>query len=236
MQTIKEFLNRADIKKIKEHTLGQIMEEDFFRDPLRPIFFNPDLFYAPADGIVLYAKEVEADEQFEIKGAKFTLKDMLANEDYKEKSIVVGIFMTAWDVHINRVPASCYYLDSRSTPPLQTHGVSMLMAENDLLEDFNYKKEDLEYLRYNEKQVSFFHCPEIKGRFYLVQVADKDVDVITCWRKGSHLTQGDRMGAIRFGSQCDLVIPLNKGIEYEALVKPLDHVEAGIDPVIRIIR
>jgi phosphatidylserine decarboxylase len=235
-ETIKEFLNRDDIQIIKEHTIGEVMEKDFFRDPLRTITLNRDLFYAPADGIVLYAKEIEADEPYQVKGADFTIRDMLADENYKEKSLVVSIFMTALDVHINRVPSSCYYLDAHSTPPLQTHGVSMVMEENDLLEDFNYKKEDLEYLRYNEKLVSVFHCPAIKGRFYIVQVADKDVDACLTWHKGQFLTQGERFGQIRLGSQCDLVIPLKKGIKYETLVKPLLHVEAGIDPVLKIAR
>ena len=235
-ETIKEFLNRDDIKIIKEHALGEIMETDFFRDPLRTITLNRDLFYAPADGIVLYAKEVKPDEPYQIKGVDFTIRDMLADENYKEKSLVVSIFMTALDVHINRVPSSCYYIDTHSTPPLQTHGVSMVMEENDLLEDFNYKKEYLEYLRYNEKLVSVFYCPAIKGRFYIVQIADKDVDCCLTWHKGCFLVQGDRFGQIRCGSQVDLVIPLKKGIKYETLVKSLDHVEAGIDPVLKITR
>jgi phosphatidylserine decarboxylase len=238
VESIKSFLNRDDIKIIKEHTLGEVMEKDFSRDPLRTITLNRDLFYAPADGIVLYAKEVEANEPYQIKGVDFTIRDMLADENYKEKSLVVSVFMTALDVHINRVPSGCYYLDSRSTPPLHTHGISMVMEENDLLEDFNYKKEDLEYLRYNEKQVSVFYCPAIKGRFYIVQVADKDVDCCLTWRKGQFLTQGDRFGQIRCGSQCDIFIPLIKkhGVSYEILVTPLSHVEAGIDPILKIIR
>jgi phosphatidylserine decarboxylase len=67
-------------------------------------------------------------------------------------------------------------------------------------------------------------------------VADKDVDVILNWGKGRHLMQGDRFGQIRFGSQCDLCLPLRDHLEYEILVKPLDHVEAGIDPIVRVIK
>ena len=233
MQTIQEFLNRPDIVAMQGNSLGKQMSEDFFRDPLRPITLNHNLFYAPADGVVLYAKEVKADEPYEIKGSKFTLKNLLNNDDYEEKSLVVGIFMTALDVHINRVPASCYYLEVTGTNPIQTHGVSMMVMENNLLDDFKIKTQDMEYLRYNEKQVSKFYCPAIKSSFYLIQIADKDVDVILNWRKGQFLLQGDRFGAIRWGSQVDICIPL-KGMKYETLVKPLGHVEAGIDPILRI--
>ena len=235
METIKSFLSRPDIREIKRKPLGEIYENDFFRDPLRPITLNKDLFYAPADGIVLYCKEVEPDEQYEIKGDMFTVRDMLNDEDYKERSLVCGIFMTAFDVHINRVPAGCYFLDSFTTGPMQTHGVSMLLQENNLLKEFSYKKRDNEFLRYNEKRINKFHCPAIKGAFYIVQVADKDVDCAISWRVGQFLTQGDRFGQIRFGSQCELIIPLNKKRDFKILVPPLIHVESGVDAIVEIL-
>jgi len=235
MQSIKEFLDRPDIKEIKDkHTQGERVETDFFRDPLRPSFYNPKLLYAPADGIVLYAKEFDADEKFAIKGADFSLKDMLADEELKGKFLVVGIFMTALDVHMNRVPCNCQYIKRRVTDPIQTKGVSMIMMEDDLLKAFNYKKEDFDYLRYNEKHVSVFYSPVLKSRFYIVQIADRDVDVVLNWHLGKPFVQGDRFGQIRFGSQCDICIPMGKGDKYEILVKKLEHVEAGVDPVIRI--
>jgi phosphatidylserine decarboxylase len=98
----------------------------------------------------------------------------------------------------------------------------------------NYKSKDFDYLIYNERKVSVFYCPAIKGRFYIVQVADKQVDTILNWKHGEHITQGDRFGQIRYGSQCDIVIPLNDKIEYAILVKKLTHVEAGIDPIVRV--
>ena len=67
-------------------------------------------------------------------------------------------------------------------------------------------------------------------------MADRDVDVIQCWGARKFLSQCRRFGQIRYGSQCDLVIPLDKKMKYELLVKSLDHVEAGVDPLIRIIK
>lgn len=234
MESIKEFLARKDIKEIKRHTQGEVMSVDFFRDPLRPVTYNEKLMYAHADGVVLYAKEMKANEPYEIKGSEFTLKEMLDDEYYNEKSLVVGIFMTALNVHINRVPASAYYLKQRSTNPIQTHGVSMMIEEKSLLDDFCISKKGMDYLVYNEKNISTFYCPAIKGRYYIVQIADRDVDCCLTWRERQHLVQGDRYGQIRFGSQCELIIPL-KSTKFEVLVKPLDMVEAGVDPIIKIL-
>ena len=143
---------------------------------------------------------------------------------------------SALDVHINRVPASCYYIDRRETNKIETHGISMIMEENDLLQECECHTDDLEYMVTNEKQTSLFYCPDIRSRFYLTQIGDKDIDVIVNWGKGTFLQQGDRFGQIRYGSQVDMTLPLKKGLKYEILVKPLDHVEAGLDPILRIVR
>ena len=240
-QSIEEWLKRPDIKEIKGHSKGDRASRDFFRDPLRPITLRPNELLAPADGTVLYTlMNVNPDAPFEIKNVKgeknFTLKELLADDDYEFPSLVVGIFMSELDVHINRVPANGYYVDLHKTNPIQTHGMSMIMVEHELLQEMHhhYKKEDLEYLRHNEKNVSAFYCPAIKGRFYVVQIADKDIDVIVNWGMNQHMMQGERFGNIRFGSQVDTVIPLTGDVDYEFLVKPLQHVEAGLDPIIRI--
>jgi phosphatidylserine decarboxylase len=237
-ESIKDFLARKDIKEMRDREeMGEVMSKDFFRDPFRAIHINHDLFYAPADGIVLYAKErVKPKDFLDIKGKDYSLAEMLADPDYDLPSLVVGIFMSAWDVHVNRVPASCNYLSKTGTSPIITHGISMLMMEKELLELHHFCPEDIGYLVHNEKQVSMFHSPAINSRFYIVQVADKDVDVILNWGKGRHLMQGDRFGQIRFGSQCDLILPIKKNLKYEILVKPMDHVEAGLDPIVRITK
>jgi phosphatidylserine decarboxylase len=236
MQTIKEFLDRKDIREIKDkHSLGKQASEDFFRDPLRTITLNRELFYAPADGVVLDIREVRPDEDLDIKGSKFTLKNLLTKPEYDKKSLVCSIFMTVFDVHINRVPTNCFYLEKSKTNIIQTHGASMLMEENDLLKEFSIKKQDMNYMIYNEKQVSKFYSPAINGHFYLVQIADKDIDTILNWHVGHFHLQGSRFGMIRFGSQVDMVIPMTKDFKYKALCKPLDHVEAGLDPIFKLI-
>ncbi len=76
-----------------------------------------------------------------------------------------------------------------------------------------------------------------KGEYYIVQTADKDVNVVLNWSEGDYLQQGERLGQIRWGSQTDLVIPLTRpNIKFEFLVKQFDHVEAGIDGVVKILK
>lgn len=235
MQTVKEWLARPDIKEMIKNPVGKNMEQPFFRDPMRHVVLNPALLYSPADGIVLYARtSVEPDKFLEIKGKEFTLKDILNVPDYNEYSLVVGIFMTSYDVHINRIPGNAYYLEDRQTNYIFTHNISMVLAENDLLTGLGYDKKHLSYMFNNERRISVFYCPAIKGRYYIVQIGDRDIDVIQNWGVGHHMFQGERMGMIRWGSQVDLIVPLQKGITYKLLVKKLDHVEAGIDPLVKI--
>ena len=235
MLTLKEWLKTDEVKTLQAKKPGENMTQDFFRDPMRTIFYNPDVFYAPADGVVLYAKEFKADDFLEIKGKDFTLKEMLQDDEFEGKAMVVGIFMTSYSVHINRVPASSYYIECRKTNQIITHNVSMLVVEHDLFNDFNYDKKGLSYLYSNERRVNVFYAPTIRQRYYVVQVGDKDIDVIQNWGKGKYLLQGRRFGQIRWGSQCDLVIPLTNNIQYKALVKPMDYVEAGKDAVVGIL-
>ena len=237
MQSIKEWLNTPETKALRAAKVGENMEHAFFRDPMRHIFMDPDLIYSPADGVVLYAlPEVKPNDFLEIKGKEFALKDLLCLPKFNEVCLVVGIFMTSYDVHINRIPASAYYLEDRGTNQIYTHNISMLLAENDLFDDLGYDKKHLTYLSANERKVSTFYCPTIGGRYYLVQIGDRDIDVINNWGVGHHAFQGERMGGIRWGSQVDLVIPLTSEIKFKLMVKKLDHIQAGLDPLAQIIR
>ena len=232
---LREWLKSDEVKRLMAVPPNDLLTKEFFRDPLRPLHFDPDLMYAFADGIVLYVEpNVKPDDWLEIKGKQFTLKELIHDEHYNEESLVVGIFMTSYDVHVNRVPASSYYLEDRTTNTIVTHNISMLVIEHDLFDELKFDKKDMGYLHTNERKTSVFSCPAIHGRYYLVQIGDKDIDVICNWGKGNFLHQGDRFGQIRWGSQVEMVIPRKKGIEYEPLVKKLDHVEAGIDPILRV--
>lgn len=241
-QSIQAWLNRPDIADLKrqndEGELQKLFSKDFFRDPLRNIYHDRNVFYSHADGVVLYTHEKldPIKDLLEIKGKHFNLQDLLEDKTYDSPSLVIGIFMTYLDVHINRVPIDSYFSDERATPFLYTHNISMVFLENELLKELHYSPERMKYLFHNERKICTFYSAVIHGRYYLTQIGDKEVEVISNWDQGNYLKQGQRFGMIRWGSQVDLIIPLNplELVKYEILVKPLDHVEAGLDPIIRI--
>jgi phosphatidylserine decarboxylase len=199
------------------------------------VYNDPTVFYSPADGIILYAhEEVRPTEPIvEIKGRNFTVRDILADHRYEYPSIVIGIFMTQYDVHVNRVPTRGFLNQCRSTPYLHTPNVSMVLEEQDILEG-HPEQADMGYLFQNEKCVSQVYCPDIRGCYYIIQIAEKDVNVIQNWGEGEFFQQGDRYGQVRWGSQVDLVIPLMERVQYEVLAQERTHVEGGVDALIKI--
>ena len=103
-QTLKEWLG-GEVKQLQKLPVGDLSNTFFFRDPLRPNYIDHEHFYSPADGTILYQKVVQPNEAVvEIKGMNYTLKDVMGNDEYDKPSLVIGIFMSFYDVHINRIP------------------------------------------------------------------------------------------------------------------------------------
>src|SRR5262245_55475225 len=101
-KTLQEWVE-SDVAAVRERPVRWLSENHFFRDPVRSTHVDPDYFLAPADGILLYQKIVRPDEcVVQIKGRDFTLRDAMRDPTYDKPSLVVGIFMTFYDVHVNR--------------------------------------------------------------------------------------------------------------------------------------
>lgn len=226
MMLLKEWIKTIDKEEFKKN------QEHFFRDPVRPMFHNDSLFFAPADGVVLYTY-LGKDKLFDIKGKSFTIKELTGLE--LGKVMVVGVFMTQWSVHVNRVPYSGT-LRYWELPPLKTKNFPMLHEEQDLLKGI-VKHQDMEYLFYNERVINRI-TTKLGFDYYVVQIGDYDVDTITPFfiKQNQPVFQGERFSMIRFGSQLDLVIPVLPQYKYEFLTGPMMYVEAGKDPLIKIER
>ena len=104
-QKLEDWLD-TEVEEISKHSVGELSNLYFFRDPLRSNFIDYEHFYSPADGVILYQKFLENanDPVVEVKGVNYTLKDILGDKRHDKPSLVIGIFMTFYDVHINRVP------------------------------------------------------------------------------------------------------------------------------------
>lgn len=227
---------KKDVRPIKKRPIRWLSERYFFRDPTRPMHCDPEIFFAPADGVILYQIAVQPEEPIlDIKGRRYTLRHALQTADFDRPCLVIGIFMTLYDVHVNRVPYSGR-LSYRLLDPIDTCNRPMIDVEKSLLTDLGFSPDGAEYLHYNERVVNRVYAPDLGLEYYILQVADYDVDCITPFeiKQNQPVSQGDRFSMIRYGSQVDLIVPLSARYDLQLLQPTHWHVEAGIDPLIRI--
>src|SRR5205823_9169578 len=95
----------TEVEPFRDKSISWISQYHFFRDPIRPTYSDLGYFFSPADGIILYQQTVRPAECIvEIKGKAYSLRDALRNPHYSVPSLVIGIFMTFYHAHIDRVP------------------------------------------------------------------------------------------------------------------------------------
>lgn len=238
-QTIEQW-TESDVTRARERPLRWLSERHFFRDPVRPIYSDASLFFAPADGIIIYQSIVDPGEPLvEIKGVSYTLRQALRDPEYSHRSLVIGIFMTAYDVHINRIPYAGS-LSFRELPAIASHNRPMLAVEEMLLGGRQHADGHVaghaDYLFTNQRMVNRVAVPALGLTYQLLQIADYDVSTILPFsqHQAQPVHQNQRFSQIRFGSQVDLIVPLTPAFDYEILLPNGLHVEAGIDPLIRL--
>jgi phosphatidylserine decarboxylase len=240
METIDTFLKRPDVKEKLKMPIAKILSTELSRDPSRPAYINRDVFYSPADGFVLYAKEVQPDEEIiPVKGGTYSVNTLL-REELKERCLVVGIFMSCIDIHIQRAPTNGFF-SYETLPTLKVMNLSMRPIETALLERIGINPDEMRYAFYNERLLNKVLMPSINQHYYTLLTADFEVDTICPFRpSGAFFTQCERTSLVRMGSQCDIIIPIKKnGVKFECFI-PEDgnmwHVETGVDQIVRIHR
>jgi phosphatidylserine decarboxylase len=163
----------------------------FFRDPKRATPTDSSLVVSPADGRVTRIERLSPEE-----GASPT---------------VVSIFLSPFDVHINRAPVA-----GTITNVSYTRG-KFLMAT----------KEEASLV--NEQ-----NALTIEGERITVvckQIAGILARRIVCWKRaGDNLTLGERFGLIKFSSRTDLILP--PGVE--VVVREGTRVRGGVTVIGRI--
>jgi phosphatidylserine decarboxylase len=227
------------VKNYKALDDGDIYYGKFFREENRPIIRDPNAFYSPADGVIIYQRKVRPDQKLvEVKGKNYTLHDLLMDDELKDIDYyVVGVFMTYYDVHVNRIPTDGL-LQYRFLDSIQSNNLPMIFMEKGIFaNDVNYKKNDYNYLFNNERMRNDIRYMKKGINYTVVQIADKDVDNITHFSVDNPdtFTQCERFSFIRWGSQCDLIIPAHPKYNFKFLQKEMYHVEAGIDKLVEIV-
>jgi phosphatidylserine decarboxylase len=143
----------------------------FFRDPEREIPTGERIILAPADGKIVAIKPFP-----DWKGP------------FGEPLVRISIFLSVFDVHVNRAPISALVQEV-------THRPGRFMAAWD--EDASQE---------NEQTLIRFATPD--GDVWVKLIAGLIARRIVCRvRPGGKVAAGDRIGLIRFGSRADCIVP-----------------------------
>lgn len=227
----------SDVLPFKEKSLGWLSQFHFFRDPIRSTYSDTDWFFSPADGIILYQCRIGPDEPIvQIKGSAYSVRDALRDEAFRAECLVIGIFMTFFDVHVNRIPYTGR-LTYAELDPIDTFNHPMLDVEDYILKNLRIPGESLEYLHHNQRMVNRIYSSQLGQSYYVLQIADYDVNCITPFtlKQSQMHYQGQRFSTVRYGSQVDLIVPISKRFDFVTVQRPGDHVEAGIDRLLKLV-
>ena len=150
---------------------GTICIAGFFRDPDRVIPNRPGLVVSPADGRVICVERSRSDAFFDAEMTK------------------ISIFMSVFNVHVNRIPAEGQIYRIRYRPG------TFVAADR------------AEASMRNEHNAVFIETSSGK-RLCLVQVAGLIARRIICRvQEDETVRRGQRFGMICFGSRLDVYLP-----------------------------
>ncbi len=236
-QTLENWI-RQEHEEFHDVSDREMNEIWFHRDPTYPIIHDSSLLLAPADGVVLYSGIYGPRDPVEIKGTETSVAEIMESAWLPDTPcLVVGIFMTFYNVHVNRIPGAGV-LFYRELDAIKTSNMPMLFTENDLLRDaFGRALHSSIYQKYNARTVNRICLAGRSRDVFVVQIADSEVNVIAPFtaRQGWWYGQGERFSMIRGGSQVNLIVPGLSIDELgaEALV-PSRMVVRGGEPLVRL--
>ena len=233
---MKKWISQAKMK-IKGKSLEEMSSVWFMRDPLRVMPACRDFFYTPADGFIsIQGRFDAADDLIDIKGAEISVNTLLGSANEIEgPCLVTAVFMSFLDVHVNRAPTECI-LSRYPQTPLRTQNRPMLWTEKEILEDLKIKPKGMEFMCDNERVVNKLYVPYMRYTYYVVRIADTDVNSIVPMKATPVFwyNQNERFGRIIWGSMCVLVLPIDKRFKFKPLCRIGDHVECCIDPLVKV--
>ncbi len=154
----------------------------FFRDPIRTTPRGDGLIVAPADGLITMITKVPPPR--ELAGL-----EGLAGAEYTR----VSIFMSVFDVHINRSPVAgavrrVVYIPGK-----------FLNADLDKASEDNERQHILVETA-DGRRIAFTQIAGLVAR-----------RILTFVKEGDRVEAGERVGLIRFGSRVDVFLPVGTG-------------------------
>lgn len=164
----------------------------FFRDPPRVPPADADAIVAPADGKVIQVERVDA--------APFL----------NGPALKISIFMSLFDVHVNRAPVAGRVALIEHVPG------QFLQAFRPAASEVN--------------EHNLIGLESAHGNVLVKQVAGVLARRVVCWVRPAQVLQaGERLGVIKFGSRVDLFLPSGA----EPAIKAGAHTRAGETVVAR---
>ena len=186
---------------ISETVVGLVLiwTLSFFRDPVRKCPGDVQILWAPADGRV---NDIEALDQL---------------DGWDEPVLRIGIFLSIFNVHINRSPGRVR-LDKVEYRPGR-----YINAMNPNCGKVNEA---------NELWLTRLDAPA--DRLQVRQISGAIARRIVCEPEPEDILEpGQAFGMIKFGSRTELIVPQRS--ELKCLVVVGDRVKAGITPMMRYL-
>ncbi len=150
----------------------------FFRDPHRQIPTEPGLVVSPADGKIFSVREVDHDP-------------LLGGP-----AVVIDIFLSVFNVHINRAPIACRVLGIEYKPGKFLNALRPEAAQENESLELRVEATDAPYRAMRVRQIT----GAIARR-------------IVCWAQpGDNLPRGGQFGMIKLGSRTELTFPQEPGL------------------------
>ena len=186
---------------------GTIWVATFFRDPVRTTPRGDKLIIAPADGLITMIVKVPPPR--ELSGT-----EALPDGEYTR----VSIFMSVFDVHINRAPITGRVRRIAYVPG------KFINADLDKASEENERQ----YLLIEGAEGVRIGFTQIAGL-----VARR---ILSFVREGDMVEAGQRVGLIRFGSRVDVFLPPETGprvlLGQRAIAGETVIAELGVDPAL----
>jgi phosphatidylserine decarboxylase len=158
----------------------------FFRDPDRQIPEDQNLILSPADGKIMEIKEVYEPEFM------------------KQETVRISIFLSIFDVHVNRIPMS------GKVAYMKYQRGSFVNAMKSEASDAN--EQTIIGLVDGQKMLLFKQIAGLIARRIICDI-----------REGNSVKAGERFGIIKFGSRVDIFLPKNTSVK----VSVNQHVAGG---------
>ncbi len=144
----------------------------FFRDPDRSNNAPDNAVITPADGKIIQIQHLENN-----------------NNPLEEPAIKISIFMSVFNVHVNRIPISGIIKEIAYYPG------KFFSADLDKASE------------QNERNKITLQTPDSRNIVF-IQIAGLIARRIACWvKKGDMMQTGQRFGLIRFGSRLEVFLP-----------------------------